>query len=135
MSGAPTSLVAVAGGLGLAILLAWALRSAPAPASATGLEVRLPPIPLGGLGQQDAQGILTRLQPTIRPRLFPPGWTLTWPSVEIPTDFGTAKIELPPQELPWLPYREVEQLLGRLRPQLVNTEAGLAIQITASVPT
>lgn len=126
-----TILVAV----GLALLLAWSLRpQAPSPAPA-GMQVVLPPIVLAGVSRESAEGILGRLQPTISPLVSPPGWRLEWPSVEIPTDFGTAKLDLPPVDLPFVPYHEALQYLRHLRPQVVNTEAGLAIQVTATIPT
>jgi len=119
--------------VGLAILAAWALRPVPAPRAAApveGVEIRLPPIPLTGVSPENAESILSRLQPIIRPRFFPLGWTVTWPSVEIPTDFGTAKVDVPPVELPFVPYGQVVSALEHLRPQIVTTENGLALQVT-----
>lgn len=125
----------IAVALGLALLLAWALRPQAAPAPPSGIQIVLPPIPIAGVSQETAESILSRLQPQIRPRLFPLGWTVSWPSVEIPTDFGTAKVDLPPVELPFVPYGEAVRLLEKMRPQLVNTASGLAVQITTTIPT
>lgn len=121
--------------IALALALAWASRPVEATPPPSGVQVVLPPIPLTGVSQESAENILSRLQPSIRPRIFPLGWTISWPSVEIPTDFGTAKVDLPPTELPFVPYHEVLGISQRLRPQLVNTENGLALQMTVSVST
>jgi hypothetical protein len=121
--------------IAIALALAWAFRPAEATPPASGVQVVLPPILLTGVSAGSAENILSRLQPTIRPRIFPPGWTISWPSVEIPTDFGTAKVDLPPTELAFVPYDEALSISQRMRPQLVNTENGLALQMTVSVST
>jgi len=121
--------------IALALALAWASRPVEAAPPPSGVQVVLPPIPLTGVSAGSAESILAGLQPSIRPRIFPLGWTISWPSVEIPTDFGTAKVDLPPTELPFVPYNEVLGISQRMRPQLVNTENGLALQMTVSVST
>jgi hypothetical protein len=121
--------------IALALALAWALRPAQATPPPSGVQVVLPPIPLTGVSAGTAESILSRMQPSIRPRIWPPGWTISWPSVEIPTDFGTARVDLPPTELPLVPYDEVLAVSQRMHPQIVNTENGLAVQITVSVST
>jgi hypothetical protein len=121
--------------IAIALALAWALRPIEATPPPSGVQVVLPPIPLTGVSAGSAESILAGLQPSIWPRIFPPGWTISWPSVEIPTDFGTAKVELPPTELPVIPYDEALAITQRMRPQLVNTENGLAVQVTVTVST
>lgn len=121
--------------IGLAVALAWSLRPQGAAPTSGGIQVILPPIPLSGVSQESAESMLSRLQPSITPRVFPAGWTVSWPSLEIPSDFGTAKVDLPTLELPFMPSSEVLQVIERIRPQLVNTVNGLALQVTASVGT
>lgn len=124
------TLAAVAAGL----LAAWLYRpTEEAAALPSGVEIRLPPIPLTGVS--DPQSLLNQLQPTITPHLFPPSWTVSWPVVEIPTDYGPVQVQPPSMELPFIPRGEVEQLVSTLRPQLVQTENGLAIQVSAVIPT
>lgn len=121
--------------VGLALLAAWALRpTAPAEETAP-VQIRLPPILLAGTSREDAETILSRLQPSFTPHLNPLGWTVSWPSVDIPTDYGTAHVELPPVELPLIPRGEVLRALQQMRPQLVETPNGLAVQVTAIIPT
>ena len=126
---------AVAAAIGLGILLAYLAQQQPQPPAEeqTGVQVILPPIPLSG--EADTESTLSKLQPTIRPRFLPPGWTVEWPSVELPTQFGTAAFQIAPTELPLLPRGEVERLVRQMRPQLVHTEDGLAVQVTTTIPT
>lgn len=122
-------------GIAAALALAWASRPVEATPLASGVEVVLPPIPLTGVSAGSTESILAGLQPSIQPHIFPLGWTISWPSVEIPTDFGTAKVDLPPTELPFVPYAEALSISKQIRPQLVNTENGLALQMTVTVST
>lgn len=131
----PVPTRAIVAASAVALVLAWVLRQQQASAEpAPGVQVILPPIPLTG-GGGDTQSILNGLTPTIRPHLVPPGWTVSWPTVEIPTAYGTAQVQPPTTELPLLPRAEVERLASILRPQLVQTANGLAIQVTTTIPT
>lgn len=116
----------------LGFLAAGALAPAPEPAPAGdgGVRIVLPPIPLQGATEGEANAIVAQLAPTVRPRLSPPGWTLEWPPIEVPVPagLGSARFQLPPQELPLLPPGEVQRIVGMLRPQLVRLPDGFAVQ-------
>jgi len=119
-----------------ALVLAWLWRQSEASAEPLpGVEVILPPIPLSATSGGNTQSLLNGLTPTIRPHLIPPGWTVSWPTVEIETVYGTAQVQPPTTELPFLPRAEVLRLASTLRPQLVQTANGLAIQVRANIPT
>lgn len=124
-------------GLGVGLLAAYWLhqRQAAAASTAPGISIVLPPIPIGGSSSQDVGSILSGLVPSLTPHLFPPGWTATWPPVTIPTDYGTTQVEIPSVELPGLSQAQAVQALKTLRPQVVTTDQGLAIQVTATIPT
>lgn len=123
-------------GLLLAALAAYLVHqraAAPILPAPPSVEIRLPPIVPGGASNQDVQAIVDQMVPHLKPHLSPPGWTVSWDSVEIPTDYGTARLQIPPVELPFVPEAQVRALLSNIRPQVVDTPNGLGIQVTGTI--
>jgi hypothetical protein len=131
------------GGVLLAVLIgvavAYWLRqaggsAASPPTGGTSVQVTLPPILLqGGDGDGQIADMLGALTPTVRPTTNPPGWSVEWPSIQLPTGYGGAAFQLPPTQLPLVPYAEAQRLAGLLRPQVVQTDQGLGVQISTTL--